>query len=115
MNRRTFLIESSGATLALGLPPRLLQVTGKEEQRRNGGGPSDNSHATSEAVLPGTSPLTMQGDLAAQMVDGIHQYLLRRIQDAVQERGRLWQRDYQSAEAYNRSVLPNRARFRQII
>jgi dienelactone hydrolase len=49
------------------------------------------------------------------MVDGIHQFLLRRIQDAAQERGRLWQRDYQSVEDYNRSVSPNRERFRQII
>jgi hypothetical protein len=57
----------------------------------------------------------MQGDLAAQMVDGIHQFLLRRTQEATQERGRLWQRDYQSVEAYNRSVSPNRERFRQII
>ena len=49
------------------------------------------------------------------MVDGIHQFLLRRIQDAARERGRLWQRDYQSVEDYNRSVSPNRERFRQII
>jgi dienelactone hydrolase len=57
----------------------------------------------------------MQGDLAEQMVEGIQQYLLRQTGVAVQERGRLWQRDYTSVESYNRSVLPNRERFRQII
>jgi dienelactone hydrolase len=49
------------------------------------------------------------------MVDGIHRFLLRRTQEAAQERGHLWQRDYRSAEDYNRSVAPNRERFRQII
>ena len=57
----------------------------------------------------------MQGDLAEQMVDGIHRFLLRRTGDAAQERGRLWQRDYTSADDYHRSVSPNRERFRQII
>jgi dienelactone hydrolase len=49
------------------------------------------------------------------MVDGIHQFLLRQTQTAAQERGRFWQRNYQSVEEYNRSVSPNRERFRQII
>src|ERR1035438_5853014 len=115
MNRRGFLIDSSAATLALGLSSRHLQVTGAGEQTRNEEGRGSASQPTSEAVLPGTQPLTLQGDLAAQMVNGIHQYLLRRIQNATQERGRLWQRDYHSAEAYKRSVSPNRERFRQII
>jgi dienelactone hydrolase len=115
MNRRAFLIDSSKATLTLGLSSRLLKVTGTEVERRGEEGPGGNVQATSEAVLPGTAHLTMQGDLAAQMVDGIHRFLLRRIEDAAQERGRLWQRDYESAEAYQRSVSPNRERFRQII
>jgi dienelactone hydrolase len=33
--------------------------------------------AAAQSPLPGTAPLTMQGDLAAQMVDGINQYLER--------------------------------------
>jgi dienelactone hydrolase len=49
------------------------------------------------------------------MVDGIHRFLFRRTQEAAQERTQLWQRDYRSAEDYNRSVAPNRERFRQII
>ncbi len=115
MNRRLFLIDSCGATLALGLPARLLQTTAKKKQSSDAEGPGSTSQAISEPVLPGTTPLTLQGDLATQMVDGIKQFLLRRIQDAVRERGRLWQRDYQTVEDYNRSVSPNRERFRQII
>jgi len=36
--------------------------------------------------LPGTSPLTEQGDLAAQMVEGINQYLLRATAESVAKR-----------------------------
>ena len=58
----------------------------------------------------------MQGDLAAQMVEGIHQFLLRRTQEAAQERGRACGSEtITSVEDYNRSVSPNRERFRQII
>jgi dienelactone hydrolase len=57
----------------------------------------------------------MTGDLASQMVDGIRAYILRRTQEAAQERAQLWQRDYHSREDYERSVSPNRERFRQII
>ena len=113
MNRRVFLIDSS--TVALGLSSRHLEATGKEEQRRNEEEQGSTSQTISGGVLPGTNPLTVEGDLAAQMVDGIHQYLLRRTEDAAGERGRLWQRDYQSAEDYHHSVAPNRDRFRQII
>lgn len=115
MNRRAFLSDSGVAMLALGFPSQLLQVTDNEGQRRGGEGSGSSSQTTSEPVLPGTVPLTLQGDLAAQMVDGIHQSLLRRTQEATQGRERLWQRNYQSVENYNRSVLPNRERFRQII
>ena len=115
MNRRGFLSDSGVAMLAMGFPSQLLQVTDNEGQRRGGEGSGSSSETTSEPVLPGTVPLTLQGDLAAQMVDGIHQSLLRRTQEATQGRERLWQRNYQSVENYNRSVLPNRERFRQII
>jgi hypothetical protein len=87
-------------------------LAAEEEQSSRGDATAQNPAAS---ALPGTTPLTLQGDLSAQMVDGIHQFLLCRTQEAAQERGRLWQRVYQSVEAYNRSVSPNRERFRQII
>ena len=36
-----------------------------------------------QTTLPGTSPLTQPGDLAAQMVAGINQYLLRATAESV--------------------------------
>jgi len=101
--------------LALGLPSRLLKMTGEEEQRRAGEGPDGTTPPSSQPALPGTAPLTMQGDLAEQMVEGIHKSLLRRTQEAAHARKQLWQRDYTSAEDYTLSVSPNRVRFRQII
>src|SRR5438552_2048227 len=73
--------------------------------------------ATAQEVvpLPGTQPLTLQGDLSAQMVAGIDRFLLREIERSVAERQRLWQRDFSSAEAYEKSVEPNRRRLRKII
>jgi dienelactone hydrolase len=70
---------------------------------------------TPPAILPGTEALTREGDLAAQMVQGIHQFLLKRTEESVGARPALWQRDLSSAEAYERSVMSNRERFRRVI
>ena len=116
MNRREFLNRSTATTLSLGLSNYLLGESPLDESVLARRGASD---ASAEAIpgteLPRTAPLTEQGDLAARMVDGIHHYLERRTQEAAHERERLWQRSYQSAESYGRSVAPNRERFRQII
>jgi dienelactone hydrolase len=65
--------------------------------------------------LPGTAPLTMTGDLAAAMVNGIHHFLDRETAAAPQNRARFWRRDYTSPEAYAKSVAANRERLRTII
>ena len=65
--------------------------------------------------LPGTDPLTRQGDLAAQMVEGIRSYLENQTTGSVEKRGVLWNRDYSSPAAYESSVAPQRERFRRII
>ncbi len=107
VTRRRFLSSSTGFSLGLGL-------AGKIDARA--AQPAHSAQVSSPAgVLPGTAPLIMAGDLASQMVDGIRADLLRRTQEAVQERASLWQRDYSSREAYERSVSRNRERFRQII
>jgi dienelactone hydrolase len=49
--------------------------------------------------LPGSAPLTMQGDLAAQMVDGINDYLLRATAESIARR----------------PTAPNRERLKKII
>src|SRR5260370_36715514 len=68
-----------------------------------------------QSPLPGTAALTAQGDFAAQMVDGINDYLLRATSEAITKRSALWKRDYGSAEGYERSVAPNRERLKKIV
>jgi len=68
-----------------------------------------------DAVLPGTQPLTLKGDLSAQMVEGIDKFLLREIERSTGERPTWWKRDFSSREAYESSVGPNRERFRKFI
>jgi len=65
--------------------------------------------------LPATEPLVREGDLAAQMVEGIHRYLAKQTTASVGKRAGLWDRDYSSRAAYEASVAPQRKRFRQII
>ena len=67
------------------------------------------------APLPGTTPLTAEGDLAAQMVDGIDKFLLRETELSVERRARHWKRDTSSVEAYEKSIAANRARLAKII
>jgi dienelactone hydrolase len=65
--------------------------------------------------LTGTKPLAQQGDLASQMVAGIDHFLLDELAASVERRARHWKRDPSSAEKYNASVGPNRARLARII
>jgi dienelactone hydrolase len=65
--------------------------------------------------LPNTKPLTDEGDLAAQMVEGIDKYLMRALTDSVKQRKQYWKPDFSSAEAYTKSVEPNRQRLRKIL
>ena len=65
--------------------------------------------------LPGTAPLTLQGDLAEQMVAGIDRFLARQLKAVVGRRPGRWQRDVASPEAYERSVEANRKRLLKIV
>jgi dienelactone hydrolase len=65
--------------------------------------------------LPGTKPLTMEGDIASQLVEGVDKFLLRKIDESVAKRERHWKRDFSSAEAYNKSIEPNRKRLAKIL
>jgi dienelactone hydrolase len=71
--------------------------------------------AVRAAELPGTAPLLMQGDLSAQMVEGIDRFLMRQIDQSVTDRQVLWHRDFASRDAYDRSVEPNREHLRTAI
>src|SRR5215831_1708656 len=72
-------------------------------------------HITNGEPLPGTKPLTMEGDIAAQLVEGVDKFLLREIDRSVERRAKFWKRDFTSAEAYDRSIEPNRKRLAHIL
>jgi len=65
--------------------------------------------------LPGTQPLTIQGDIASNLVAGVDRFLLRELEKSVDGRGKFWKRDFSSSEAYNQSIATNRARLRHIL
>ncbi|MDB5308454.1 MAG: putative dienelactone hydrolase [Gemmataceae bacterium] len=67
------------------------------------------------ALLPGTKPLTAEGDLSRKMLDGAHRFAERAIERSVQSRAKLWNRDPSSRAAYERSVQANRERFQKMI
>src|SRR5437879_2024333 len=66
-------------------------------------------------TFPQAQPLKWDGDLSARMVEGIDRFLMRESERSVQERPKLWHRDFSSREAYARSVQPNRERLQKHI
>ena len=71
--------------------------------------------AQTTEVLPGTEPLTWEGDVSARMVAGIDKFLMGELDRSVVERQKLWQRDFSSRAAYEKSVQQNRQRFQNYI
>lgn len=71
--------------------------------------------ADTPKTLPGTKPLTMDGDIASQLVDGVDKFLLREIEAAAKNREKFWKRDFSSPEAYSKSLEPNRQRLAHIL
>jgi dienelactone hydrolase len=65
--------------------------------------------------LPNTKPLTMSGDIAATMVDGVDRFLLAQIDASVKNRAAFWKRDFSTPEAYVKSLEPNRKRLAHIL
>jgi dienelactone hydrolase len=116
VERREFLRQSANAAIAVGIGGAFHGAivhgeTTSEAIQELKKPPSENmAH-----VLPGTSPLTAQGDLAMEMVDRIRDHLLTRTTQQVTERSGRWNRDFSSPDAYARSVEANRKRFRRII
>ena len=57
----------------------------------------------------------MEGDLASRMVEGMHRLLIAETGTARTSRQALWNRDFASRGAYDRSIAPARDRLRTII
>jgi len=62
-------------------------------------------------VLPETKSLTWTDDLSIKMLDGAHQFIEEKIKESVDNRLKLWNRNFSSGPAYEMSVEPNRKRF----
>lgn len=65
--------------------------------------------------LPGTQPLIIDRPLDEVMVEGIDRFALRELAESVAKREQYWNRDYSNREAYEKSIAPNRERFKTII
>ncbi len=65
--------------------------------------------------LAGTKPLTLDGDLASRMIDGIDRFLLRKIEASAEGRAKFWKRDLSAPARYEASIEPNRRRLAHIL
>ncbi len=65
--------------------------------------------------LPGTKALTIEGDLSAQMVEGVDKFLMQQTKKETATRPKHWHRDFSSPEAYDRSVETNRTQLARMI
>jgi dienelactone hydrolase len=78
-----------------------------------------SAHGTTQEAadrrLPGTAPLTMDGDLAARMVAGIRQYLQRQTEGLVAERAKLWDWKSVSPDQREHAIAAHRENLRRII
>ena len=66
-------------------------------------------------ALPGTKPLTIEGDLSALMHEAALREMDRKIAGSILSRPRFWHRDISSVEAYESSIAANRGHLRQIL
>ncbi len=110
INRREFLNGSAKATLGLGIPltKNLLGGTEKSSHEVQAGGAF--SGETAGRVLAGTALLTMERDIASNMVADVHQFLLRKLDESVTGEAKSWHRDFSSWQAYEQSMSTNRQR-----
>jgi dienelactone hydrolase len=65
--------------------------------------------------LPGTKPLTEEGDLAAKMIAGMHKYLDRELAASPKKRDELWKADLATKESLAKSLPAKRERLRKIL
>lgn len=72
-------------------------------------------NAEDAAPFPGTQPLTWEGDLTSKHVEGADRFLLKQLEQSLDRRPKLWQRDLSSPEAFRKSVEPNRKELARIL
>ena len=65
--------------------------------------------------LDGTKPLTLEGDIASTLVDGVDRFFLKKTAESQANRASYWKRDVSSHAAYVASIEPNRKRLAHIL
>ena len=65
--------------------------------------------------VAGTKLLTMDGDLASELVSGADRFLLSELEQSIATRELRWTRDFSSPAAYEKSIEANRQRLRQML
>ena len=73
------------------------------------------SRAEDVATLPDAKSLDWQGDLSVRMMDGMHRFIERKIDESIAKRPQFWNRDLSSPEAYEKSIAPNRERLKRVL
>src|SRR4051812_46625660 len=66
-----------------------------------------SARAAEPDVLPGTQPLTVTGDIASQMIDGIDKFLLNEIEKSAKVRAGKKKRDVSSGGKIAMNADPN--------
>lgn len=65
--------------------------------------------------LAGTSPLLSAADISSGLLEEAHSFIEKKIHEAATQRGDRWKRDFSSLQQYEKSIEPNRRRFRQYL
>src|SRR5690348_6365069 len=102
------LVPGIAAFMLLNSPGSCAEATAPAEGRAADG-------PVAATPLKGTELLTMQGDIASNLVAGADRFLLRETEQSQARRERYWHRDYSSPDAYTASVATNRARLARLL
>ena len=87
-------LDLSAKTVTASLPPttKVFYLNLIDDHKRI----VSTEHEETKSTLPNTSPLTEKGDLSQAMLDGLHRFAERKIDESVEERAKLWKRDTSS-------------------
>jgi dienelactone hydrolase len=76
---------------------------------------ADDTNPDAPKTLAGTTALSMEGDIASQLVAGVDKFLLREIEEAGKNRERFFRRDLKTVSGYLEGLEPNRKRLAHIL
>jgi len=66
-------------------------------------------------VLPGTKPLTLEGDLAERMLEGAHRFLDRKLAETLVRRSNHWEKGLSSPKNKEAFLDDNRLELARIL